>query len=101
MKYGRKLSVSLGLLIATAAGTTQASSVTYAVSSTSKVNCSNSPHGLWANQYQVGGGGCQQYYDFQKGSTLVVDESTGTALLKATGKNPAGVVGTVDLYRRG
>ncbi|MGI9324729.1 MAG: VPLPA-CTERM sorting domain-containing protein [Pseudomonadales bacterium] len=73
---------------------------TYGVSSTGKINCTtasgkDAPHGLWTNKYRKGGGGgCAQFYDFKKDSTLTVDN--GQAHLKAKAKNPYGVVAKID-----
>lgn len=79
--------VSLGLIANSNAATV------YAVSSTTTVNCSNSPHGLWTSSYQ--NTGCEQYFDFQTGSTLTIDG--GTATLNATAINNAGLEATINL----
>ena len=88
MKYIR----SLFLVMATLwAGSSLAAITTYDVSSTGKINCSGSPHGLWTANLHLGNQGCAAYYDYQAGSTLVVDTDAGTAVLNATAINPGGI----------
>ncbi len=74
----------------------QAAPMVYEVSSTGKLNCPGSPHGLWTNKLELGGGSCAQYYDYQAGSTLTVDTTAGTAVLNATAENPAGITAVIN-----
>ena len=88
MKYIR----SIFLIMATLwASSSFAAITTYDVSSTGKINCANSPHGLWTANLYLGNQGCAAYYDYQAGSTLVVDTDAGTAVLNATAINPGGI----------
>ncbi len=73
------------------------SSVIYTVESTPTINCSGSPHGLWTNSYNSSG--CNEYYNFQAGSTLTVDGVT--AVLDATAINGSGTVATINITFEG
>jgi len=74
------------------AGVASATTI-YNVSSTPNINCGTSPHGLWTNQYD--NTGCNEYFDFQAGSTLTVDGVT--AVLDATAVNGAGTIATINI----
>ncbi len=84
--------VGLAIASLTLAGFANAATV-YSVSSTPTVNCGSAPHGLWTNNYNSAG--CNEYYDFQNGSTLTVDGMT--AVLDATAMNQAGEIATINI----
>ncbi|MDT0595160.1 hypothetical protein [Glaciecola petra] len=65
----------------------------YDVSSTPTVNCGSAPHGLWTNRYN--NAGCGEYFDFQDGSTLTVDNTQ--AILSATALNSGGLLATIEI----
>ncbi|MDZ7829557.1 MAG: hypothetical protein U5K33_08775 [Halofilum sp. (in: g-proteobacteria)] len=61
----------------------------YQVSSTSVVNCSDAPHGLWTNDYILDpGGSCANYYDISGTFSIFDDGSGPTAHLDAIATNP-------------
>lgn len=70
----------------------------WSVSDTAVINCPSSPHGLWTNTLELGGGGgsCNEYYSIDAGS-LLTEFDDGTAKLVATATNPAGVQASIDI----
>ncbi len=79
--------------------------IVYDVSSTSVVNCSGAPHGLWTNG-DIGGGTCSNYFDIQAGSTFTIfnddaDSANWYAELDATAKNPQNVLANIFLSLTG
>ena len=87
----KKYMAAIALSLVTLLGTNAYAAITvYDVTSTGKINCSGSPHGLWTNKLKPGGGSCGSYFDYQAGSTLTVDTTAGTAVLQATAINPDG-----------
>ena len=65
----------------------------YDVSSTGKLNCSNSPHGLWTNS-AISGGSCANFFDITGSFKQFAD---GTASLNATAINPDGLMAIIRL----
>lgn len=86
-------------VMALSAGTASAD-ILYELSSTSVVNCSGAPHGLWTNTVRPGGGSCAQFFDIQAGSTLLVRDD-GTGQLTATAMNPGGITAIIDIALSG
>lgn len=86
--------------------TTQLSMATmvYEVSNTSQSDCSVGTtkyfHGLWTRNY-LSDGDCPNYFSFQKGSQLEVDELAEKATLSAVARNPSGVIATIDVTFEG
>ena len=77
--------------------------VIYNIGSTSKVNCTNSPHGLWTNS-EIGGNSCSNYFDIEGTFTIFdddADSSNWTAKLIATASNPQGLEAIFDLVLSG
>lgn len=94
------------LTIAALFSVSASADIIYDVSSTGLLNCGPSGHhGLWTNN-DVSGGSCPNYFDFQSGSTLVIDNSNAnsalwTATMTATARNPSNVLATLDLVFSG
>ena len=86
------IQAGLAITAITVASVANAAPVTYNVSSTNQVDCytggTAAEHGLWTNKRN--NSNCQQFYNFQTGSELVVDLDAGTAELAATAKNGTG-----------
>ncbi|MEM9620045.1 MAG: hypothetical protein AAF993_00255 [Pseudomonadota bacterium] len=95
MKLGRPI-IAWAICALFSISSVHAAPMTYNVSSTDVVNCSGAPHGFWTNQLQLGGGSCDQYYNYQEGSTLAVDTMAGEAVLDATAVNPYGVTAVIN-----
>lgn len=75
---------------AVAVGVTQV----WAVSSTSKINCGNSQHGLWTNSLNPSTSSCSNYFSIDGTLTEYGD---GTAVLDATATNLDSVVADIDI----
>jgi len=93
-------SAALVAILSIASVTAQAK-VVYNVSSTSKKNCADSPHGLWTSS-DIGGGACSNYFDIGAGSTFTLynddaDSSKWSAVLDATATNPFGAIADIQL----
>jgi len=68
----------------------------YDVFSTSNVNCSSAPHGLWTNTKYASDGACGQYFDIKDGMlTIFEEDGERTAELMATAENPFGRVAEI------
>ena len=72
------------------------SAIIYDVSSTTRVNCTNSPHGLWTNT-DMGSPSCDaNYFDIRPGTTLTINDDN-TAHLFGSAINPDDVIASIDL----
>ncbi len=72
---------------------------TYQVSDTSRINCTNAPHGLWTNG-DIGGGSCSNYFSIDGLLEINTDDANSAnwyAELTATATNPQNVVADIDL----
>ncbi len=68
----------------------------WTISSTSEINCGASPHGLWTNSLNAGASACNDYFNFDAGSTLT-ENGDGTAVINATATNPDGITADIDI----
>ena len=89
------LALAMGLIVLPAHA-----AMIYDVSSTTRINCSNSPHGLWTST-DMGHPSCDaNYFDIDSGTTLTVEDDY-TARLVGTATNPDGLLASVDLMLSG
>ncbi len=78
--------------------------VIYDVSSTSRLSCTDAPHGLWTGT-DISGGSCSNFFDIDGTFTIFNDDPNDdpnsdnwSAELIATAINPQGVEATIEIF---
>lgn len=91
----KKIILAVSALAALVASSLSSAAVIaqYDVSSTSALNCSGSPHGLWTHSV-FSGSSCANFFDI---NGLFTQYDDGTASLIAMAQNPAGLTANVNI----